>query len=86
MNNGGELDHLGVRGHALHAAGARLLRTTSAALTGGLHWAMWACALTGLAAIPAGALRRLTRRPAAGVPPRRNHGPASSASNASAVS
>jgi EmrB/QacA subfamily drug resistance transporter len=25
---------------------------TAAALTGGLHWAMWACGLTGLAAIP----------------------------------
>ena len=36
---------------------------TAAALTGGLHWAMWVCGLTGLAAIPvASALIRRARK------------------------
>ena len=34
----------------------------AAALTGGLHWAMWVCGLTGLAAIPAAALIRRARK------------------------
>jgi len=36
---------------------------TAAALTGGFHWALWVCGLTGLAAIPvAFALIRRTRK------------------------
>ena len=46
-----------------YPASPDLSATGAAALTGGFHWALWVCGLTGLAAIPvAFALIRRTRK------------------------